>query len=175
MKFIKWSAVMIVFLSASISYFSPAFSASAPERITAAELKTMIEKGEHVTLIDVRTSKEYNDGYIVGAINIPIDKIPSIKNFPYKGKIVLYCTTGVRSLKAKKALNEKGIKNILDLEGGINAWIKNGGKVVTSQKPSTKKESAKSEEYSSYPKEFIVPKGVCEQGIEPALVFTAPK
>ncbi len=167
--------LIVIFLGVSLFSSSLAFCAGKPERITAAKLKAMIEKNEQVTLIDVRTPEEYNSGYIAGAINIPLDNIPLIKDFPYKGAIVLYCTAGVRSLKAKKALNEKGIKNILDLEGGINAWIKNGGKVITSQKPSTKKEPDKSEEYSSYPKDFVVPKGVCEQGIEPAMVFTTSK
>lgn len=171
----KSAAAIVIFLSISLFSLSFAFCASEPERITAPELKAMIERGENITLIDVRTSEEYNSGYIAGAINLPLDKIPSIKDFHYKGKIVLYCTAGVRSLKAKKMLNEKGIKNILDLEGGINAWIKNVGKIVTSQKPSTKKEADTSEEYGSYPKDFIVPKGVCEQGIEPAMVFTTSK
>lgn len=173
MKFMRTNMVVsiVIFISVLLFPFGITYCANESARITASELKTMIEKGEKVTLIDVRTPEEYNDGYIPGAINIPLDKIPEIKDFPYQGKIVVYCRAGVRSLKAKKIFDEKGYKGIKDLEGGINAWIKIGGKTIKPQKPSTQKEP----DNSSYPKEFIVPKGVCEQGIEPAMIFTTPK
>ncbi|HBO84993.1 MAG: hypothetical protein A2073_03480 [Deltaproteobacteria bacterium GWC2_42_11] len=142
--------------------------------VTAGELHAMIKDGEKdMLIIDVRTPAEFNKGYISGAINIPVDKIAGMKDFPYKSKVVLYCTTGVRSFRAKKLLAKKGITDILDLEGGINAWVKNGGEVITPQKTSEMKQQDKVEEeyYSGYPENFVVPKGVCEQGIPPAMEF----
>jgi len=130
------------------------------------------ERGVDITLIDVRTPKEYNQGYIPGAINIPLNKIQEINNFHYKGMVILYCTVGVRSMKAKKILAGKGIKNILDLEGGINSWIKNGGSYDVPKKHSGVNEPKDSQIYSDYPTEYIIPKGVCEQGIPPAMIIS---
>lgn len=142
------------------------------DRITPSELKAMLEKGENITLIDVRTPGEYNEEHIPGAVNIPLDKIPEIKDFPYKGKVVLYCTVGVRSTKAKNILAKNGIKNIPDLDGGINLWLKNGGKTEKPQRTEdVEKKNSDDEIYSNYPDTYIIPKGVCEIGLEPSMVI----
>ncbi|MBI5286216.1 MAG: rhodanese-like domain-containing protein [Deltaproteobacteria bacterium] len=153
--------------------FSPIATlyAKDPARITAQELKVITEKGKPITLIDVRTPGEYNKGHIQGAINIPLKEIPTLKEFPYQGKVVLYCTTGVRSSKAKRILEGKGIRRVVDLEGGIKAWKKVGGKVVTTLGASSKTADEELPIMSGYPRSFQVPKGVCEQGIEPSLTF----
>ena len=140
-------------------------------RVTASELKSMIEKGGKITLIDVRTPEEYNEEHIPGAINLPLNKFYDIKDFPYKGNVVLYCTVGVRSMRAKKILAGKGIKDIIDLEGGINAWIKNSGKTEKPKRSSEVQEKPDEEKFAEYPDTYIIPKGVCEQGIEPAMVI----
>lgn len=119
-------------------------------RISAGQLKAMMEKGEAVTVIDVRTTEEYNDGHIPGSISI--HSIPDIKSYHYDGKVVLYCTSGVRSEKALKLFAENGVKNVFDLEWGIKAWASAGGNVV----------KGPYKEISEYPESFEIPKGVCE-------------
>ncbi|MBI5682061.1 MAG: rhodanese-like domain-containing protein [Deltaproteobacteria bacterium] len=140
-------------------------------RVTASELKSMIEKGGKITLIDVRTPEEYNEEHIPGAINLPVDKFYDMRDFPHKDNVVLYCTVGVRSMRAKKILAGKGIKGIIDLEGGINGWIKNSGKTEKPQKTADVKKNSDDEIYSDYPDTYIVPKGVCEQGLEPSMII----
>ena len=54
------------------------------------------------TLVDVRTAREYADGHIPGAINIPVETIGSVKPAGLQGvdenvSIIVYCRTGVRS------------------------------------------------------------------------------
>ncbi|MBI5643589.1 MAG: rhodanese-like domain-containing protein [Deltaproteobacteria bacterium] len=123
--------------------------------ITARELKGMMEKGEPLTVIDVRTPEEYNEGHIPGSVSI--HRIPEIKKFHYEGKVVLYCTVGVRSKKAMQLFAEKGIKTI-DLEDGIKGWIAAGGNVV----------AGPYKEITEYPESYEIPKGVCETK-EPAM------
>ena len=71
-------------------------------------------------VIDVRSKKEYQEGHLNGAINIPsfsikrnIDKINTNK------KILVYCQSGIRSKKTLKILEELGIKNVYNLKGGL--------------------------------------------------------
>ena len=73
-------------------------------------------------IIDVRNNKEFNEGHIEGSINIPEYEISwdftnKIKNRNIE--IVLYCSSGYRSVKAYKKLKRMGYKNIFNLYGGL--------------------------------------------------------
>ncbi len=106
------------------------FSQGDEKRITVEELMDMMKRGEEITLIDVRTPEEYHEERIPGSILIPMNEIKKREDFQYNGKIVLYCTIGVRSLKANRILRSKGVEDVVDLIGGIEAWKKAGGRVV---------------------------------------------
>ncbi len=99
-------------------------------RIDAEGLRALIEGGKLFSLIDVRTPAEFREGYIPGAVLMPLASIESAEGFPYEGSIVLYCAAGVRSVKARELLSHRGVKDVVDLKGGIKSWIKNGGRVV---------------------------------------------
>ncbi|MFT3902599.1 MAG: rhodanese-like domain-containing protein [Niabella sp.] len=72
------------------------------------------------TLIDVRTTEEYNLKHIDGSINIPILEIPKrlqdIKQMTLP--IVVYCLSGGRSAAATNFLRHSGISEVHD-GGGI--------------------------------------------------------
>lgn len=84
-------------------------------------------KKKKAFLIDVRSSQEYEEGHINGAINLPvynienqITKVVTDKN----DVIILYCLTGNRSKKAKKILENLGYAEVYHLNGGIDKiWI----------------------------------------------------
>lgn len=76
-------------------------------------------------IVDVRSSQEYNEGHIKGAINIPeyeinydVDKILPDKN----AEIILYCSVGSRSRAAYKKLKKMEYKNVYTLYGGLSQW-----------------------------------------------------
>ncbi|MBI4846930.1 MAG: rhodanese-like domain-containing protein [Candidatus Omnitrophica bacterium] len=82
------------------------------------EGKTLIDRNSK--LIDVRTEKEYNEGHLKNAINIPHTEIKEkiIKYTPDKEeKIVLYCRSGRRAEIAKTTLLEMGYKNVINAGG----------------------------------------------------------
>ncbi len=85
-----------------------------------------------VVLLDVRTVEEYNDGHIQNAINIDVKQdgfIDEAKSTLPAGKtIAVYCRGGRRSANAAGLLVKEGYK-VVNLEGGIMAWI-NAGKPV---------------------------------------------
>lgn len=80
-------------------------------------------KNNHVTILDVRNREEFKRGHIFGAVNIPVDELPSKHNeVPNDRVIVTYCGKGGgRSERAAKVLIENG-KNALWLEGGYLDW-----------------------------------------------------
>ena len=89
-------------------------------------LKAMQEQGQ-VRVIDVRTEGEVTHGKIEGALHIPLHLIP-LRITELHGEVpaVLYCRSGARSAQACAFLNAQGIGNVLNLQGGIMAWMSAG-------------------------------------------------
>lgn len=76
-------------------------------------------------LIDVRTPDEYGAGHIDKALNInwfDPDFSKQVANLDKDKTIYLYCKKGGRSAKAARLLDSLGFKNVIDLEGGFDAW-----------------------------------------------------
>jgi len=72
---------------------------------------------DNSTVIDVRTAREYNNGHLNNAVNIPYDEIQNkigIHVHSKNEKIVLYCRTGRRSGIALKTLQAMGYTNAIN-------------------------------------------------------------
>jgi sodium/hydrogen antiporter len=68
-----------------------------PERITISELRKLRERGEPVTVLDVRTERSYRDDpqIAAGAIRMPPDdavRLARERRLDQHGTLVLYCT-----------------------------------------------------------------------------------
>lgn len=82
-----------------------------------------------VLLIDVREREEYDEVSIPGSNLMPLMKV-NLKDILLLNKdnkkIAIHCKSGVRSLKACKALMmEDEDLEVYDVQGGITAWLKN--------------------------------------------------
>lgn len=81
-------------------------------------------------LVDVRSKGEYTSGSVKGAVNVPLDQLPSqFSKFKGKQHIVVFCRSGNRSSMAKDILERNGFKNVMN--GGT--W-KNVEQICTSVK-----------------------------------------
>ena len=92
--------------------------------ITMDELQKKQMQGAYI--IDVRSTQEYDEGHLYGAINIPyyeinknVDKILCDK----EKEIVLYCEAGLRSKKAYKKLIKLQYTKVYSLYGGLDNWL----------------------------------------------------
>ena len=98
------------------------FNAAAVE-ISAADLKSIIESGQSMTLLDVREPHEWEINRIDPARLTPLSKFEQfISELNREDEIYLYCYKGKRSLTALKQLQEHGFKNLHSLAGGIDKW-----------------------------------------------------
>ena len=66
-----------------------------------------VMKSDNYIIIDVRTKEEYDEGHIVGSINIPYEEI-SKERFDKEIPILVYCRSGNRSSIAYNILNNLG-------------------------------------------------------------------
>ena len=86
------------------------------------EEKLSVNRG--VFLLDVRTEKEWRQGHIKGAHNIPLhelgrrfDELEKHRN----KEIICYCQTGKRSIAAAVRLKRMGY-TAASMRGGIGEW-----------------------------------------------------
>lgn len=92
-------------------------------KITAEQAYEMMNTQE-VTIVDVRTQSEYDEGHIQNAVLIPNETIGSEppSNLPDKNAVILvYCRSGRRSEEAARKLVNLGYVSVFDF-GGINDW-----------------------------------------------------
>jgi len=78
-----------------------------------------------VILIDVRTPEEFGEGHIESALNINWYDENFAEQFESIAKneiIYVYCKKGGRSAKAQEKLQSLGYSNIVNLEGGYDAY-----------------------------------------------------
>ena len=94
-----------------------------PKRIKAKKAKEMAGEGKAM-LVDVRTSEEFANGHIPGAMLLPLDVLAgrAAAALPDKeANIIVNCQSGARSAIAAAQLAAMGYKNVYDL-GGIIGW-----------------------------------------------------
>jgi len=80
-------------------------------------------------ILDVRNPDEFDDGYVEGAVNVPVtqlaenlDKLPASLDTP----IVVYCAAGTRGFWAQAYLMSLGYNNVRNVRGGFGAWMDAG-------------------------------------------------
>lgn len=92
-------------------------------QISARELAERIARGDELNIIDVREPFEWQIARIPGARLIPMrDIATSTEEIRTAGESVVYCHSGIRSMRAARDLASAGVSGILNLEGGIDAW-----------------------------------------------------
>lgn len=74
-------------------------------------------------LIDVREPSEVKQGFIPGAINIPLSQMKQrVSEIQKNNHVYLYCRSGMRSKQAARVLKKNGFNKLSHLQGGIISW-----------------------------------------------------
>jgi sulfur dioxygenase len=91
------------------------------------------ERPQETRLIDVRTPAEFTTLHIPGAENMPLDRLNPAALLAQGGKdqtIYCICQTGTRSQMAAERLRAVGVRQVVHVDGGTNAWQGSGLPVV---------------------------------------------
>ena len=84
-------------------------------------------KHDAVTLIDVRNDVEWGAGHIPGARHVTLGYLADrLADIPRDKPIVLQCQAGGRSSIGASLLRARGFDRVVNLEGGMNAWMSAG-------------------------------------------------
>jgi sulfur-carrier protein adenylyltransferase/sulfurtransferase len=94
--------------------------------ITARDLKTMMDNGDNIFVVDVREPNEYEIVSIPGATLIPKGEFLSgaaLEKLPQDKRIVLHCKSGARSAEALAVVKDAGFSDAVHVGGGVLAWV----------------------------------------------------
>ena len=81
---------------------------------------------ENYILVDVRTSEEYADGHLEGALNINYFSATFSEDIVKLGletPVLVYCQSGNRSRKSMNIMYDMGFKEVKNLIGGYKGWV----------------------------------------------------
>jgi rhodanese-related sulfurtransferase len=93
--------------------------------ISVEELKSRMDAGEKIHLIDVREPHEYAE-YNIGGQLIPLGKIQSMQIDEIEDlkneEVIIHCRSGKRSVTAALFLETLGFTNTVNVVGGVLDW-----------------------------------------------------
>ncbi|WP_295138155.1 rhodanese-like domain-containing protein [uncultured Reyranella sp.] len=110
---------------------------AAVPRVTPAEAKEMIARG-NTLVVDVRDAAEVaNSGKVAGAVHVSRGMLEfradpespaHDKAFDKSKTVIVYCASGGRSALSGKVLKDFGYANVVNL-GAFKDWVESGGAV----------------------------------------------
>jgi hydroxyacylglutathione hydrolase len=88
------------------------------QRISADEFAARHPAGPMV--FDVRKPSEFESRHVIGAINVPLNRINDhLALFPKDKPFILHCAGGYRSMIAASILKARGWNNVVDVDSGF--------------------------------------------------------
>lgn len=103
------------------------------KRLSPADVVRLINDQDAVVL-DVRTGADFKKGHLLGAVNIPVNRIAERHKELGKDRsrpVVAYCALGSAAPAATDQLAKLGFESVYVLKGGINNWQQAGMPVTT--------------------------------------------
>lgn len=106
--------------------------------ISPKQLHDLVQAGEPVELIDVRTPIEFREVHVTFARNIPLDQLDpkqlTVGQAGSKKPVYVICRSGSRGKQACEKIIGHGFTNVVNVEGGTMAWDQAGLPVVRGKK-----------------------------------------
>ena len=122
---------LVTLLAFGLSFFNPALKANGqtnpPAKVThvqAAEAAKLVEKGG-VTVLDLRTPKEFAVSHIPGATNIDCQAdnfAAQLEKLDREKPYLIHCGAGRRSTNSLPQFEKLGFKPVIHLDGGLKGW-----------------------------------------------------
>lgn len=107
--------------------------------ISPRKLQELRHSGEPVELIDVRTPVEFREVHAEGARNVPLDTLDPAgvmadRNGSAARPLYVICRSGSRAKQACEKFTAAGYTDVVNVEGGTQAWDQAGLPVVRGKK-----------------------------------------
>lgn len=100
-------------------------SVTGGKKLPPAEAVRLINDRD-ARVVDVRPVADFKKGHLLGAVNIPHDKLKARLTELEKDKskpLIVYCALGGTSRESVLLLKQAGFAEVYPLAGGLNAWV----------------------------------------------------
>lgn len=99
--------------------------AAPASELTPAQARDLLSAHSDVVLLDVRTPQERALSAIPNSAHIPLNELSErINELESTRETIVYCKSGMRSVKACELLAGAGFTRVHNLAGGITRWAK---------------------------------------------------
>jgi rhodanese-related sulfurtransferase len=103
-----------------------------PSRPAVSPAQARDLQAQGAILLDVREDAEWQAGHAPKARHIPLRRLPArLRDLPASRTVITVCRSGHRSAKAAALLARDG-RDVVNLAGGMYAWVRAGLPVVAS-------------------------------------------
>lgn len=95
------------------------------DTVKEIDMENLKQLDKHnLVVLDVRRNDEHAKGAIANALHVPLDFLNNhISELNKNRNYLIYCAGGYRSMIAASMLKKNGIKNVMSLKKGLNAYI----------------------------------------------------
>src|SRR5262245_19173185 len=97
------------------------------DMVTPERVKYFLDNKETLVIIDLRSTKEFQERRLPGARSIPMKELEkNLKSIPRSGRVILYCDCPQATLiqDAFQVLkDDHGYRNIAIMPEGIKGWL----------------------------------------------------
>lgn len=91
--------------------------------VTVEDLAKELNNANNIAVLDVRGKGEYEGGHVEGALNVPLGELEArIAEVPTDRRVAVVCRSGYRSTVASAVLAAHGVRHLLNVSGGMDAW-----------------------------------------------------
>ncbi len=100
-------------------------STAKVEQLSVAEMNRRLVENKDLQFVDVRRAGEYESGHAPQTINLTLSNLENLsRNLDASRPIYVICQGGYRSSAGTSILEKKGFKEIYNITGGTDAWVK---------------------------------------------------
>ncbi|HET6228355.1 MAG TPA: rhodanese-like domain-containing protein [Bacteroidia bacterium] len=125
----KYTFILIALVFSSLCIKAQTTNSAVISNVSSEEFSKMINTDKTAIIIDLRTDKEIEKGFIAGAIQIDyLGKTfdNQIAALDKEKTYFVYCQSGGRSSDAAAYMEKQGFKKIINLEKGFSDWKQKG-------------------------------------------------
>ncbi|CAN1535069.1 PspE Rhodanese-related sulfurtransferase [Burkholderiaceae bacterium] len=119
----NWLLIFVA-ITSGVALLLPNLGSLGGPSLSPTQAVLLINR-EKAHIVDVRSPEEFATGHLIGAKNIPMDKLQADLGKSISDKkrpLILVCASGMRSQKAVGVAKAQGFEQAHSLGGGLKIW-----------------------------------------------------
>jgi rhodanese-related sulfurtransferase len=128
MMLVPWGALALALVTASAAIAGHGASGPPVPLVAADHAARLVERGEALVWVDLRTPAEFAEGHIPGAVSVPLASLEErVRDIPRTRRVLLYCHCPLEEIAGVYAvLFRLGFRNHAVLADGFAGWAARG-------------------------------------------------